>query len=77
MLVGYVLYRKMHKEHTQADVIQVHVTGLNATGHLVSNATDKDKQVTLHISHFAISRTYKPQIQGTHIAHALWYHIQQ
>ena len=57
----------MHGEHTQADVIQVHVTALNATGHLVSNATDKDKQVILHISHSAISRTYKPQIQGTHI----------
>ena len=41
MLVGYLLYRKMHGEHTQADVIQVHATALIATGHLVSNATDK------------------------------------
>ena len=54
-------------ESIQADVIQIHATALNATGHLVSNATDKDKQVILHISHSAISRTYKPQIQGTHI----------
>ena len=36
MLVGYVLYRKMHGEHIQADVIQVHATELNATGHLMS-----------------------------------------
>ena len=41
-------------ESIQADVIQIHATALNATGHLVSNATDKDKQVMLHISHSAI-----------------------
>ena len=43
MLVGYVLYRKMHWEHTQADVIQVHATVVNATGQqIIDNNNNKD-----------------------------------